>query len=115
MSHARPPVPREEGETVRRKIRSLLEEADAPLSAKEISAAAGIPEKDVGPHLEHLRRSLEGTGAREGRGTPGRLAVEPARCNGCGFVFRKRERLRKPGRCPLCKGESIDPPRFLLG
>jgi predicted Zn-ribbon and HTH transcriptional regulator len=27
-------------------------------------------------------------------------------------VFRKRDRLKAPGRCPVCKGESISDPSF---
>jgi hypothetical protein len=38
--------------------------------------------------------------------------VIPAACKKCNFVFRKRDRLKKPGRCPLCHGESIDDPLF---
>jgi hypothetical protein len=42
----------------------------------------------------------------------GALVVEPAECFRCGFVFTKRERLRKPGRCPVCRGEVILEPLF---
>ncbi len=91
--------------TVRRKIVSLL--SDHPLSAKRISALAGIPEKDVYAHLPHVQKTVGHLG--------GRLVVSPAECNGCGFVFRKRERPTRPGRCPVCRGESISEPLFSLG
>jgi len=61
----------------------------------------GIPEKEVYAHLEHVQRSLKKD-----------LAITPARCKKCGFVFRKRDRLTKPGRCPVCKGQSIEEPMF---
>ncbi len=32
-----------------------------------------------------------------------------------GFVFAKRERLRPPSRCPLCRMTSIARPRYFLG
>jgi len=97
-----PSTPAEEKETVRRQIRALLEKG--PHSAKEISFAIRMPEKEVENHLEHLRKSLH----TEGR----RLMQVPAECRGCGFVFRKRDRLKAPGRCPVCKGESISDPSF---
>ncbi len=98
------PVPRERPETVRRRILALLSER--PRSAKEISADVRIPEKEVCGHLEHLRMSLR----REGR----RIVVTPAECFACGFVFRKRERLGKPGRCPVCRGEAVSEPLYFV-
>ncbi len=98
------PIPRERSETARRRILVLL--AERPRSAKEISAEARIPEKEVCGHLDHLRKSLR----REGR----RVAVTPAECLACGFVFRKRERFGKPGRCPVCRGESVSDPLYFV-
>jgi len=97
-----PSTPAEDRETVRRQIRALLEES--PHSAKEISFSIRRPEKEIENHLEHLQKSLRAEGRR--------LTQVPAECRGCGFVFRKRERLKAPGRCPLCKGESISDPSF---
>jgi predicted Zn-ribbon and HTH transcriptional regulator len=96
------PVPAERGETLRQSIRALL--AGPPLSLKEISGEVRISEKEVLGHLEHLERSLPNLGCA--------LAVEPAECGRCGFVFSKRERLKKPGRCPVCRGEVIHEPLF---
>ncbi len=92
----------DETETVRQLIRALLEEG--PLTAKEISSSVRRPEKEIKNHLEHLRKSLHAEGRR--------LTQVPAECRGCGFVFRKRDRLKAPGRCPVCKGESISDPSF---
>lgn len=96
------PVPAERGETLRQRIRGLL--AGPPISVKEISGEVRIAEKDVIGHLEHLERSLPHQGFE--------LAVVPAECGRCGFVFAKRQRLRKPGRCPVCRGEHIHEPLF---
>jgi predicted Zn-ribbon and HTH transcriptional regulator len=97
-----PPVPRPAPETVRRSILALLERG--PRTAREISAAVHIPEREVGAHLVHLGKSLRAIGKR--------LELEPAVCLSCGFVFRKRERPTGPGRCPICKGEFISEPSF---
>ncbi|KRT74841.1 MAG: hypothetical protein XU12_C0001G0032 [Deltaproteobacteria bacterium CSP1-8] len=98
----KPIAPPDRKETVRRRILSLL--SGRPLSARQISAHAGIPEKEVCAHLPHVRKTVGQLG--------GRMTVTPAECNGCGFVFRKRERPSKPGRCPVCRGESISAPLF---
>jgi predicted Zn-ribbon and HTH transcriptional regulator len=95
-------IPPGRTETARRAISAVLE--GEPLTAKEISGFVHLPEKQVVEHLEHIRK----TAARHGTA----LRTEPARCRGCGFVFRKRERLTKPGRCPVCRHESIEAPRF---
>lgn len=79
---------------------------DELLTAKELSAEAGMSERRVREALEHVRRSAPAHGLR--------LVMEPARCRSCGFAFAKRDRLGKPGRCPLCKGSFIEEPRFRL-
>jgi predicted Zn-ribbon and HTH transcriptional regulator len=94
----------EETETTRRQIRSLLEEG--PHTAREISSTVHRPEKEVESHLEHLRKSLHSEGRQ--------LDRIPAECRGCGFLFRKRNRLKAPSRCPVCKGEAISDPSFLV-
>lgn len=103
--HPKPPfVPPPSRETIRQRLEELLEQS--PMTAKEISSQAGISEKEVAFHLEHLQQSL--------RNGPRKLNVEPAQCCQCGFSFQKRQRLDKPGRCPLCRSERIDPPRFAI-
>jgi predicted Zn-ribbon and HTH transcriptional regulator len=100
----KPFAPPDRKETVRRRILSLL--SGRPLAARQISAQAGIPEKEVCAHLPHVKKTVGQLG--------GRMTVTPAQCNGCGFVFRKRERPNKPGRCPICRGESISAPLFAV-
>ena len=98
----KPFIPREQHDTLRHGIVELLEKET--LSALEISEQAGIPEKDVYDHLEHIRMALHRRG--------GRLVVTPPLCRKCGFEYSKRERLTRPGKCPVCKGEQIAPPLF---
>ncbi len=74
------------------------------LTSKDLSALVGISEKDVAGHLEHLEKSLKAQGMR--------LEVLPASCIGCGFRFKDRRRLTRPGACPECRSTRIDPPAF---
>ncbi|MGA6992506.1 MAG: hypothetical protein WBX50_01275 [Candidatus Deferrimicrobiaceae bacterium] len=100
----KPFAPADSKETVRRKILSHLR--GGPLSARQISTRIGIPEKEVYAHLPHVKKTVGNLGET--------LAITPAECNGCGFVFRKRERPSRPSRCPVCRGESISEPLFAV-
>ncbi len=97
-----PFIPVERHGTIRQEIVSLLE--GNTLSSREISANIGISEKDVYEHLEHIQRTIN---KKEHN-----LIVTPAVCKKCGFVFKKRERLKKPSKCPVCRNEIIGEPLF---
>lgn len=99
-----PTVPVERAATLRQQIVALLQQR--AVTAKDLSMAIGMPEKQVYDHLEHIRRSFHQ------QGKP--LRIEPARCKKCGFVFEKRQRFHKPGKCPVCRGQTIEEPRFSL-
>lgn len=99
-----PEIPTERCETLRRQITAMLTEYT--LSAREISRFLRIPEKEVSDHLEHIRKTIHKTGHE--------LKITPAECGHCGFVFRKRERFAKPGKCPLCHGSLIKAPLFSI-
>jgi len=94
----------ERTETVRQSIREAL--TRAVLTAHEISAVVGIRERDVAGHLASIERGAKHRGER--------FVVEPSRCEECDFVFKKRERLSAPSRCPACRSERIHPPRFRI-
>lgn len=98
------PAPRKQ--TVRQKLLSELEQG-AFLSAKDLSQRARISEKEVFDHLDHIRRSLDKNDDFE-------LAIVAAECRRCGFAFEERKKLRKPSRCPECRGESIEDPLFAV-
>ncbi|MBK6921828.1 MAG: transcriptional regulator [Deltaproteobacteria bacterium] len=98
-------APRAADQTVRAALRETLRGA-RPLTALELSSLIGIASKQVGDHLEHLRKSLAGSDEQ--------LVVAPARCNGCDYVFEQRDRMSRPSRCPRCKSERIEPPRFRI-
>jgi predicted Zn-ribbon and HTH transcriptional regulator len=89
--------------TPRQAMKELL--AEQPLSSLELSQLLSISEKEVLDHLAHLARAPG----------PGRyFRITPAKCRHCGFIFKKRDRLTRPSRCPICQHESIRRPRFAL-
>ena len=53
---------------------------------------------DMEEDLRHALRSAETAGYH--------VEVLPARCKSCGFEFAP-DKLRKPGRCPSCKGTRV--------
>jgi transcriptional regulator len=89
-----------ESSTLRQKMAEALKREC--LDLRDLSRRLGIKEKEVLDHLGHIAKSV---GSK-------RLVVEPACCRECGFSFKKRTRLSTPGRCPVCKSESISPPIF---
>jgi len=76
------------------------------MTAMEISQAVRIPEKEVYRHLPHIQKSVAGQGKE--------LLVTPCTCRACGFVFKERRRLTRPGRCPRCRESRIDSPVFRI-
>ncbi len=91
-------------ETVRQEIIAALSEGS--FSARDLSALVSISEREVAGHLEHIQKTL----AHSGR----HLVIRPAECKKCGFVFAKRGKFTRPGKCPVCKGESIREPLFSI-
>ena len=88
--------------TLRKAIAELLEQESFDL--REISKRLHIKEREALDHLEHVARSVR----------PKRFIMEPASCLDCGFVFKKRDRLGTPGKCPICRSQSVSPPRFKI-
>jgi len=88
--------------TVREAISEALKQESMDL--REISKRFHLKEREALDHLEHVARSAR----------PKRFILEPASCLDCGFVFKKRERLSTPSRCPLCRSLSVSPPRFKI-
>ena len=100
----KPFIPADRQETVRQDIIYAL--VEQTLSAKDISKTVSIPEKEVYEHLRHIQKTIS-------KGDQ-KLIVTPAECRKCGFSFKKRERYKKPGKCPVCRGESIKEPLFII-
>jgi predicted Zn-ribbon and HTH transcriptional regulator len=91
-------------QTIRQQIASLL--VEKAMTAREISQATGIRQKEVYDHLSHVARSA--TGQRK------RLRVLPFRCLSCGFVFEERRRFTPASRCPRCKKTHLEFPTYRL-
>jgi predicted Zn-ribbon and HTH transcriptional regulator len=90
--------------TIRQKMLSLLR--DNEMTAREISQAIGIREREVYEHLPHIARSA----ATQRR----KLVVLPFRCMSCGYVFEERVRFTRPSRCPRCKKTHLETPVYRL-
>jgi predicted Zn-ribbon and HTH transcriptional regulator len=102
MSEPLPPPDRLQSD--RERLQQVLS-AD-PSSARALSQAAGLSERDVLDHLQHLQKSLKIHNRR--------LLVTPAACLDCQFVFQKRARLTRPGKCPVCRSTHLCEPLFSL-
>lgn len=98
----RPPT--EQLQTARERL--LLTLSDVPVTPRELSQKLGLAEKEVLFHLTHLQKSLKTQNRR--------LVVTPATCLDCQFVFRKRERFSRPGKCPVCRSTYLSEPLFSL-
>jgi transcriptional regulator len=90
-------------QTPRQTLKSLLQEQDR--SIRELSQLLSLSEKEVLDHLNHIAKAP---------GLHHQFVIIPAQCRHCGFVFAKRERLRTPSRCPICRRSSIARPRYAL-
>jgi predicted Zn-ribbon and HTH transcriptional regulator len=90
--------------TIRQKMILLLSEGT--YSARDLSQALGIPEKDVYDHLSHISRSVVPNRQR--------LLIVPSRCLSCAYVFENRRRYTRPSRCPKCRSERIEEPTYRI-
>ena len=90
--------------TIRQQIIVLI--SDREMDARELSREVEIKEKEVYEHLAHIERSLA---AKRGR-----LTIRPSECLSCGYVFKDRRRLTRPGRCPRCKSSRLQNPVFSI-
>lgn len=104
MKNVKSKFPVEKETTIRIEIMELLKNRE--LSLIEISKIVGISEKNIIIHIEHIRKSISNSGYF--------LKIKPAICFSCGFVFRKRDKIKKPTKCPICKSEHIEDPLFKI-
>ncbi len=99
-----PVVPEGASETGRTRLRSLLEASD--WGVEELMAEMSLSRRQLEQELEHLSRSARRRG--------GTLAVGPARCRACGAEVHPRAArpFHAPARCPNCRCERMESPRF---
>ena len=65
-----------------------------PRTVTRLARELGLGRRDVEDDLRHMIRSARAAGHR--------VAIEPARCRACGYVFGE-DKLAKPSRCPACR------------
>ena len=92
--------------TRRERIISLLEGRD--YSVSELAQVLDIRGKGGKRLILEDLKAIQKTLKREGKV----LLVKPAVCRKCGFVFKPEVKI--PSRCPRCKSEWIEEPRFKI-
>lgn len=75
------------------------------ISLHELAVMLEEKPRDLEDDLQHLFRSL--------RSEPLSPVITPAICRKCGFVFHK-DKLHRPGKCPMCKGDWLTDPLIRL-
>ena len=90
--------------TKRQEIIELLSRGTYAL--QDLSSELHISMKEVLGHLSHVRKSVR---------PPQKFIIEPAECLDCGFVFKDRSKIHKPGKCPICRGTHIREPGYWIG
>ena len=91
-------------ETIRQQMIVLLSEQE--MSARELSQAIRISEKEVYEHLPHIARSVAVQNKK--------LVTHAVQCLSCGYLFKDRKRFTRPSRCPRCKKSHLDEPRYRI-
>ncbi|WP_297520542.1 transcriptional regulator [Thermococcus sp.] len=92
--------------TRRQRIINLLEERD--YSPSELALALDMRGKGAKKVILEDLKAIQKTLRREGKV----LLIKPAECRKCGFVFPPE--IKVPSRCPRCKSEWIEEPRFKI-
>ncbi|WP_461866992.1 transcriptional regulator [Thermococcus sp.] len=92
--------------TRRQRIINLLEERD--YSVSELAVILEMRGKGSKKVIIEDLKAIAKTLKREGKV----LLVQPAVCRKCGFVFSPDIRL--PSKCPRCKSNWIEEPRFKI-
>jgi len=87
--------------TRRERLEELLEKGE--YTVEHLARFLDAPVRNVVDDLEHVRLSASD-----------RFEMIPPECEGCGFVFDDRTKVRRPSRCPKCRDERIDGPWFTV-
>ncbi|MDB9823480.1 transcriptional regulator [Deltaproteobacteria bacterium] len=89
--------------THRQNLMELLSQGTFTL--QDLSVEMRLSMKEVLHHLKHVRKSVR---------PPFGFIIEPAGCLNCGFVFKEREKLHSPGKCPMCRSSHISEPAYRI-
>uniref|UniRef100_A0A7C4NL82 Transcriptional regulator n=1 Tax=Ignisphaera aggregans TaxID=334771 RepID=A0A7C4NL82_9CREN len=87
----------------------LLESIEEPITAEDIASSLDIDVNNVYIHLAHLAKTVR----RSSSGKKALLMVPP-RCRECGYIFKDLDKPKKPSKCPRCRSERIEHPRFII-
>jgi predicted Zn-ribbon and HTH transcriptional regulator len=88
--------------TIREQI--ILNLEMQPMTARDLSKALHISEKEVYAHMPYIEKSI--------RQLKKKIKTIPCSCLKCGFEFRNRKTFKKPGKCPQCRESRIEPAVF---
>jgi hypothetical protein len=88
----------------RREIIEILEKDKT--TAKKLADMFRVDMKYILEDLKHISQTVKIYHKK--------LKIEPAVCNVCGYVFKDRERLSRPTKCPKCRSEDITEPLFYI-
>ncbi len=95
----------------RERIIEILKEAEKPLTIQEIIERLGedLDPREVYEDLYHAGKSLI-------RRSGGKIVITMIvpRCRDCGYEFKDLDKPKKPSKCPRCKSQRIEPPRFYI-
>ncbi len=99
--------------TTRERILKLLETVGKPLTADEIASLLGLgasERKRIENDLIHLSLTV-----KRKSGGSARIEIIPPMCVDCGYTFpARKERFKKPSKCPKCGSHRIRGPWFVL-
>jgi len=90
-------------ETTRQRIADHLRHE--PAAAGGLANEFDIRATTALTHVEHIAQSLDATDEE--------LLVAPPECRDCGFTDFT-DLINRPSRCPECKSESVEEPRFVI-
>lgn len=92
-------IPEERKETVRQEIINLLKNSKHTVGS--LSKQVHRSEKEIIDHLSHIAIHKN-------------VIIDPAECIKCGYVFHDRIKIKKPSKCPKCKGTYIEEPIYSI-
>ena len=101
-----------EFESLRERIIKLLRESREALSVDDILHYFGLRPScrdEVYNHLSHIAKTVR----QKSRGSEN-LIMMPPKCKVCGYIFKDLDKPKKPSKCPKCRSERIEKPRFKI-
>lgn len=81
--------------TRREQIIELLKKEER--TVKSLANIFATTPAEILEDLKHIEISIK----------PLKLKYQPAFCKKCGFVFKERDKIKKPSKCPRCRAEWI--------